>query len=219
MELTKTICENEKLIYKLANYFPYYADKEDLIQAGFKGMIDAYYKFDETKGTKFTTYAYAYILGEMREVIRKDKKVKISKEINTLKNKIEKAREKLTQSLMREPTNSELSAYLEVPLLELEEILNSNVVVNSIDSNIGDTNMLLEEIIKAPEMDIDALILLKTELENLEEPERTIMFERYYADMTQMEVANNLGLSQVDVSRREKKALTKIRRKLTFDHN
>ncbi len=219
MEFTKTIYDNEKLIYKLANYFPYYSDKEDLIQAGFKGMIDAYHNFDETKGAKFTTYAYTYILGEMREVVRKSQGVKISKEITTLKNKIDKARERLMQSLMREPTNMELSQYLGVSLGELEEILNAKVTVTSIDNNVGDTNMMLEEIIGAPETDIDSLILLKTELENLEEPERTIMFARYYEDMTQTEVANNLGLSQVDVSRREKKVLTKIRGKLTFNGN
>ena len=215
MELTNIITENENLIYKLASYFPYYADKEDLIQAGCKGMIDAYYKFDSSKGVKFTTYAYDYILGEMREVVRKDKTLKVSKEITTLKNKIERARELLSQSLMKEPTNLELSNYLEIPLKTLEDVLNSNTQVKRIDSNVGDTNMLLHEIIASPNVDVDTLIYLKSELENLEEPERSIMIQRYYEDMTQTEVAHQLGLSQVDVSRREKKVLTKIRGKLT----
>ncbi len=218
-ELTQIILDNEAFIYKIVNYFPYYPDKEDLFQAGCKGMIDAYFKYDPSRGVKFTTYAHDYILGEIKEVVRKEKCVKVSKNINKLKGKIEKAREMLAQKLMRMPTDTELSKYLEVPENYITEAINSNVYAKSIDSPVGDTTMMLNEIIGSPTVDIDSLIFLKTELENLDEPERTIMIKRYYEDMTQTEVAKITGLSQVDVSRREKKVLTKIRRELTFDNN
>ena len=215
-ELTELILENEKLIYKAVNHFPYYRDKEDLYQAGCKGMQDAYRTYDPNKGAKFTSHAYRYILGEMINVVNKDKCVKVSREVTRLNNQIEKAKSMLAQKLMREPTIQELSDYLEVPEYYLAEAINSNVTSQSIDATVGDTNMMLHEVISSKEIDIDTLLYLKTELESLNEPERTIMIQRYYEDMTQTEVANGLGLSQVDVSRREKKVLTKIRGKLTF---
>lgn len=215
-ELTELILENEKLIYKAVNRFPYYRDKEDLYQAGCKGMQDAYRTYDPNKGAKFTSHAYRYILGEMINVVNKDKCVKVSREVTRLNNQIEKAKSMLAQKLMREPTITELSNYLEVPEYYLIEAMNSNVTAQSIDSMVGDTNMMLHEVISSKEIDVDTLLYLKTELESLNEPERTIMIQRYYEDMTQTEVANGLGLSQVDVSRREKKVLTKIRQQLTF---
>ncbi len=218
-DIAQIIIENEKLIYKLSSYFPYYQDKDDLYQAGCKGMIEAYNNFDASRDVKFISYAYSYILGEMKKVVREDKSIKISRDVNNLSNKIEKAKSLLSQSLMREPTIQELSDYLEIPEYYVVEALNSKVSLKSIDSNVGDTNMMFHEIISSPNADIDDLIFLKTELENLEEPERSIMISRYYEDMTQTEVASNLGLSQVDVSRREKKVLTKIRRELTFTND
>jgi len=213
------IVENENLIYKLCSYFPYYQDKEDLYQAGCKGMIEAYKNFDASKGVKFTSYAYSYILGEMKKVVREDKSIKISRDINVLSNKIEQAKSLLSQTLMHEPTVQELSDYLEIPEYYIVEALNSKVSLKRIDSNVGDTNMMLHEIISSPNADIDDLIFLKTELESLGEPERSIMISRYYEDMTQTEIANRLGLSQVDVSRREKKVLTKLRHGLTLNNN
>ena len=219
MDLTELILENERLIYKLANNFPYYRDKEDLFQAGCKGIIEAYKNFDPSKGTKFTSYAYNYILGEMKELVRKDKSLKVSKEINTLNHKIERAKEILTQKLMHVPSDEYLSEYLGITLEELNLVRNSQNTVQSIDSNVGDTNIMLHEIIGSPNIDIDTLIYLKTELENLEEPERSIMIGRYYEDMTQSELSEAIGLSQAKISRKEQKVLTKIRGKLTFNHN
>ncbi|MCI9084138.1 MAG: sigma-70 family RNA polymerase sigma factor [Bacilli bacterium] len=218
-ELTELILENEKLIYKAVNRFPYYRDKEDLYQAGCKGMQDAYRTYDPNKGAKFTSHAYRYILGEMMNVVNKDRCVKVSREVTRLNNQIEKAKSMLAQKLMRQPTITELSDYLEVPEYYLIEAMNSNVTAQSIDSMVGDTNMMLHEVISSKEIDVDTLLYLKTELESLNEPERTIMIQRYYEDMTQTEVANSLGLSQVDVSRREKKVLTKIRSGLTSKTN
>ncbi len=217
-EITSVILENEGLIYKIASYFPY-QDKDDLYQAGCKGILLAYQNYDVNRGVKFTSYAYSYILGEMKNVVRENKSLKVGREINKLSNQIERAKAILEQILMHEPSPSEISEYLEIPESLVVEALNSKVSVQSIDSTFGDTNMMLHEIISSPSVDTDTLLFLKTELENLGEPERTIMIERYYEDMTQSEIAKGLGLSQVDVSRREKKVLSKIRSKLTLDNN
>ena len=90
-EITNLIMNNERLIYSIANYFKNYQSKEDLYQAGCLGLITAYKKYDPNMHCKFTTYAYPYILGEMRKLVREDKGLKISREITKLNLKIEKA--------------------------------------------------------------------------------------------------------------------------------
>ena len=127
------------------------------------------------------------------------------------KNKIERAKMYMTQELMREPSNEELSNYLNIPLENLNMLLNYNGDGFSLDETYLD-NLSLYDVISSKEVDYNTLVFLKQEIENLEEPERTIMYERYFEDMTQSEIANNLGLSQVDVSRREKKVLVKLRK-------
>lgn len=209
-ELSNIIIENKNLIYKMINFFPEYQDKEDLFQAGCKGMIEAYQKYNPDKA-KFTTYAYPYILGEMRKVVRESKGIKISKDIITLKNKINNLKEKLFQKMHRQPTTQELSEYLQIPEYYIIEALNSDINIKSLEENIYDSNMIFEEVISDKNTDIDTLLYLKSELEALEEPEKTIMIERYYNDLTQTQTADLLGLSQVEVSRKEKKVLTKLR--------
>ena len=109
--MEEIILENKNLIYSITRYFEKYANKEDLFQAGCIGMIMAYNHYDESMNVKFTTYAYPYILGEMKKLVREDKSIKISRNIQMLNLKIEKARVILTQKLMREPSINELSDF------------------------------------------------------------------------------------------------------------
>ena len=102
--LTNLIIENQNLIYKISMLFTNYSNKEDLFQVGCIGLINAYKKYDESFNTKFTTYAYPFILGEMNNYVKKDKGIKISREISKLNSMIERASILLTQRLMREPT-------------------------------------------------------------------------------------------------------------------
>lgn len=208
-EITKILVENENLIYSVASKFTKYKDKEDLFQAGCIGMMEAYKNFDKTKGTKFTTYAYPYIFGEINKYVREDHTIKLSKDMQKLKSKIEKARNILSQKLMHTPSGKELSDYLEIDEQTISSLLNYNDPY-SIDKEIDETSM--HEVIPDKIVDYDTLIALKTEIEYLEEPERTIMIERYYNDITQTELSKRLGLSQVDISRREKKVLTKLKK-------
>ncbi len=203
------ILENEKLIYKAASYFKNYSNIDDLYQAGCMGIIKGYKNYDESKNTKFSTYIYSYILGEMKKLVREDKQVKISRDLISLRSKIIKANDFLEQNLMRNPSIYELCDYLDIEEKDLAEAINADGYSESLDNDINDFS--LYDVIENKNINYDDLLYLKMEIENLEEPERTIMINRYFEDQTQSEVASNIGLTQVDVSRREKKVLTKIK--------
>ncbi|MBE6150152.1 MAG: sigma-70 family RNA polymerase sigma factor [Firmicutes bacterium] len=214
------ILENKNLIYSMTRYFEKYCNKEDLFQAGCIGMIIAYKNFDESMGVKFTTYAYPYILGEMKKVIRESRSVKVSRNIQLLSLKIEKAKILLTQKLMREPTNIEISNYLEIPIDVINEAINSNMIVYSIDEPINKEGKIvtLQDMLGNNKIDnIDDLILLKDELSKLSEFEKKLIQTRYENDLTQQETAEILGISQVQVSRKEQKILLKLKDKLTVN--
>ncbi len=208
--IDEIIMENKNLIYDIVNNYPSYKSKEDLFQAGCIGIIEAYKNFDSNRGCKFTSYAYPYIYGEINKCVKDDHNIKMGRSMSSLKSKIEKARCHLTQYLMHEPSLKELSDFLEMDEYSVGQVLNYSDTY-SIDEVVCD-DLSLHEVIGDKELDLDSLLYLKSIIENLEEPERTIMFKRYYEDQTQTEVASLTGLSQVDVSRREKKVLSKIRK-------
>ena len=218
-ELTNLIVDNQNLIHSMTHYFEGYNSKEDLFQVGAIGLINAYKRYNANMGVKFTTYAYPYMLGEMRKYVREDKGIKISRDITKLNLHIEKASILLSQKLMREPTISELSRYLEIPEIYLVESMKAINVLQSIDepinNNEGKEMTLHETIGNSNEIDLNNLILLRDELNSLTPFERSIIETRYMRDLTQTEVAKILGMSQVQVSRKEQKVLTKLRGKLT----
>ena len=207
--VTKIILENSNLIYSIASKFS--GDMDDLFQNGCIGMIEAYNKFDPTRGVKFTTFAYPYILGRISECARENHMIKLSKDMMRAKRKVEKVKLYLTQELMREPTNEELCEYLNIPISNLEMLLNCKVDGFSLDETYVD-DLSLYDVIAKEEADYNTIVFIKEAIDSLQEPERTIMYERYFADKTQSEIAKSLGLTQVDVSRRENKVLTKFRK-------
>ena len=213
--MEELIFENKNLIYSITRYFEKYSNKEDLFQAGCIGMIMAYKNYDPDMNVKFTTYAYPYILGEMKKLVREDKSIKISRNIQLLNLKIEKANILLTQKLMRTPTILELSDYLEIPTYMIEEAINSNKPIYSIDEPLNDEgkDITLQDTIGKTD-DIDDLLLLKEELSKLNPFEQELINKRYMYDLTQQQTANELGISQVQVSRGEQKILTKLKSKL-----
>lgn len=209
-EITDIIMDNEGFIYSIANKFSHYKSREDLFQAGCIGMIKAYNNFDPSKEVKFTSYAYQYVYGEMRDLVYKDHNVRLNSDLMRLKTKVEKTKEILTQSLKKTPTSKELSDYLEIDYKVIDQILNYSDSY-SIDEIVKD-DLSLHEIIPDKMSDMDMLVSLKWEIEKLKEPDKSIMQKKFFEDLTQSQIASNLGLSQVDVSRREKKILTKIRK-------
>lgn len=210
-ELTLLIMNNQGLIYKAMSYFKNYQNKEDLYQVGCIGFIKAYHNYQDDKGCKFSTYAFDYILGEMKKLVREDKSLKISYKITKLNLKIEKAYVLLAQQLMREPSISEVSAYLEIPEYYVSEAINSMYSVKSIDEPINDDGRetTLQEMIGYSD-NIDDLITLRDNLSKLTEEEKNIINNRYMNDLTQSETSALMGISQVQVSRKEKKILEKL---------
>lgn len=213
--MEELILENKNLIYSITRYFEKYSNKEDLFQAGCIGMIMAYKNYNPDLNVKFTTYAYPYILGEMKKLVREDKSIKISRNIQMLNLKIEKANILLTQKLMRKPTTLELADFLEIPIYMIEEAINSTKPIYSIDEPLNDEgkDITLQDTIGKTD-DIDDLLLLKEELAKLNPFEQQLINKRYIDDLTQQQTAYELGISQVQVSRGEQKILTKLKSKL-----
>lgn len=200
--MEELILEYEKLIYAVMRYFKNYQSKEDLFQVGCIGLINAYNNYNPSTNVKFSTYAYSYILGEMKKLVREDKGIKISRNITKLYSQIEKANMYLTQKLMRTPTLTEISTFLEIDEYLLIEALNSTNILLDIDEIQINNN--------TNEYDL----YLKEELNKLNSEELDLINKRYNLDMTQSEIANTLGLSQVQVSRKEHKVLEKLKKQL-----
>lgn len=214
--LSDLIDQNKNLIYKITTLFNN-CNKEDLFQVGCIGLINAYKKYDESYNTKFSTYAYPYILGEISSYVKRDKGIKVSREISKLNSMIERAGILLTQKLMREPSISELANYLEIDESLVIDALKARYPIMSTDSVINDDGReitLLDTIPDINGMDMNTLVALKEELLKLDSFERELINERYVQNLTQSEVASNLGISQVQVSRKEQKVLSKMRSNL-----
>lgn len=208
MNYEKVVKDNERLIWKIASMF-YGVDKEDLFQAGIVGLLKALKKYKDNGITKFSTYAHDYIFGEMY-LLANNKNIKISKDILKLYKKIENTRFILAQKLNKIPSNLELSEFLGLSLSDIEMAVNSANIILSLDSKEDDEKCLYENI-KAKEEDIDTKILLDESFSVLSNSEKDIIESRYFEDLTQQEVARKLNMTQVMVSRYEKKGINKLR--------
>ncbi|MBR1377259.1 MAG: sigma-70 family RNA polymerase sigma factor [Bacilli bacterium] len=208
------ILENKNLIYSIANIYKGYANIEDLYQAGCIGLIDAYNHYDSSKNTKFSSFAYIYILGEISKCVREDKSITISKEISSRSSKIEKVKGVLAQELGRYPTDEEVANYLDISIEDYNEAVNSTYCVDSLDNAISDDgNLDLYNVIGAT-MDIDSMIDLQMALDELDPVDRRIILAHYMYDLTQTEIAKQVGMNQVAVSRHEQKVISKLRQNL-----
>ena len=209
------VVDNEKLVYSIINKFRGYFDMDDLYQVGMIGLINASKNFNKNEGVKFSTYAYTYVFGEVNKYIRENNNIKIGKDAIRLKKSIEKAKDIMRQKLFREPTTLEVSLFLDMPLEKVIEIESIKQETKSLDY-IGeeDSNSLYNKV-SFENKEIDPEILdLKTELENLDNDEKKLIYSRYYLDMTQQETSKELGMSQVQVYRKEAKIFKKLKSRL-----
>lgn len=200
--------DNEKLIYKLASKF-YGVDKNDLYQAGVLGLLKALKKYKNDGTTKFSSYAYDYIFGEMY-LLSTNKNIKISKDILRLYKRICETKYKIAQKLNRIPTNLEISEILGLDINDVNLCMSCGESILSLDSNNEEESNLYDTI-KGKDEDIDMKILIKDSLEVLNRDEKEIIKSRYFEDLTQSEVARKLNMTQVMVSRYEKKGINKLR--------
>lgn len=202
----------EGLVYGIIQRYTKYFEKDDLYQVGMIGLINAYHNFDSTQGTKFSTYAYYYVLGEVRKYVRESGLVKVSSDLVKLNQCIEKTSEQMSQRLGREPTTTELSLFLEIDEEKIEEARVAALDVRSLDYSVDEELPEFYNSVAAYDRETSPEILdLRRELSRLSDEEKNLIVARYYEDMTQSEASRELGISQVQVSRKEGKILEKLR--------
>ena len=193
-------------------------DAEDLFQIGSIGLLKAIDKFDLSYEVKFSTYAVPMISGEIKRFLRDDGMIKVSRSLKELSYKIFQAREALTASLGREPTLEELAVTMDVDKEEIVQAMEAGGEVESLYKPIhqkeGNEIRLvdkLEEKERKEEKILDHMLLAQL-LETLDKEERQLIYLRYFADDTQSQVGKKLGISQVQVSRMEKRIIENLRR-------
>lgn len=218
-EMNEIIKENSNLIYSICKKYKDYADIEDLYQEGTKAIIKAIKTYDPSLGSKFSTYAYSFILGEISDFVRKNKALKLSKDMIRLGRKINEYNQKHYEVRGYYPTVGDIASILEISEAKVIEILDmlSNKKVRSLDEEINskDKEMTLLDVTAKKEMiDNDMMLDLKEAFSYLSDEEKKLVINRYYNNLTQSEVASLMGVNQVYVSRLEKKALTKMKSRM-----
>ena len=206
--------ENAGLIWSVARrFFGRGVESDDLYQLGCVGFLKAIAGFDPAFGTQFSTYAVPKIAGEIRRFLRDDGSVKVSRTLKERSAQIKMARQQLSTDLGREPTLLELSEMLELTPEEIATAENATAAAESIQRTTGEDGFSLEDVLTEGNQEEQVLerIALRQAIAQLPERERTVIDLRYYHGLTQDRAAKILGISQVQVSRIEKKALTALR--------
>ncbi|MBT2754847.1 RNA polymerase sporulation sigma factor SigF [Mesobacillus foraminis] len=193
-------------------------EPDDLFQIGSIGLLKSVDKFDLSYDVKFSTYAVPMIIGEIQRFIRDDGTVKVSRSLKEMANKIRKAKDELSKTLGRIPTVNELAESLQLSpeeiILAQEASRTPSSIHETVYENDGDPITLLDQIDNGEEGRWFDKIALKEAIRELDERERLIVYLRYYKDQTQSEVAERLGISQVQVSRLEKKILQQMKTRM-----
>ena len=222
-DMTKLIEDNNGLIWSIVRRFSGRGyDREDLYQIGSIGFIKAIQRFDTNFEVRLSTYAVPYILGEIKRYIRDDGPIKISRSIKELNVKIIELQKEYFNKHGKEITLEGISKELRISKEEITMALDSTRPVDSIenakytDSKTDKTVSILEQIStgRDEQTEITNKIAIKNLISELDEKEREIIMLRYYKQKTQMQVSKILGITQVQVSRIERKVLDKMRKKL-----
>ena len=207
---------NIGLVHSCANKFRGRGiDYEDLFQAGCMGLVKAVDAFDETRGVRLSTYAVPVILGEIRRLFRDGGTVKVSRSLKELSLRLSREKEYLSVSLGREPTIAELAEHSGVPEEQVVEALTAMLPTVSLTSTDEEGTVQLDIPTDSVEEEIGETLSLKEVIDMLEPGDKQLITLRYFGGKTQMETAQMLGMTQVQVSRREKKILVMLRDKLT----
>lgn len=210
------LLENDKLIWSIVRrYMGRGAESEDLFQLGCIGFLKAVEGFDPAYGTQFSTYAVPKIAGEIRRFLRDDGTVKVSRTLKEQALRIRIARESLSLRLGREPALSELERETGIPAEEIAAAELAAGPVTSLQSETVD-GLTLESVLgdEGIEGDIVESLALRQAISQLGERERTVILLRFYRGYTQDQTAHVLGVSQVQISRIQKKAVEQLRKKL-----
>lgn len=209
---------NLKLVLSILKKYNNRTDNmDDLFQVGCIGLIKAIDNFDLSFDVKFSTYAVPMILGEIRRYLRDNSSVRISRGIKDIAYKALKVKEELTNKYGKEPTVKMISEALELDEIEVVNALNSMrdtlSMFDPIYSDGGDTIYLCDQLEdKKNNYDNDIRISLKDAINKLKEKEKYIILERYITGKTQLELAEEIGISQAQISRLEKSGIENIKK-------
>ena len=208
---------NSGLIWSIAKrYFGCGVEGDDLYQLGCLGFLKAVQSFSAEYGTRFSTYAVPKISGEIRRFLRDDRAVKVSRSLKERAQTVRMARKALEQRLGREPVLSELSRETGFTPEEIAEAETATAAAASLQQENGEDGPTLEELLSDPEQEermIESLALREA-IRDLPQQERMVIAFRYYRGMTQTQTAELMGVSQVQVSRLERRAVEALRKSL-----
>lgn len=215
-EKEEFIKKNLGLVHSCANRFRgRFIEYDDLFSAGCVGLLKAIEGFDESRGIMFSTYAVPAILGEMKRLFRDGGALKVSRSLKDLSMKVVRERERYMKEHSREPTLTELAEILEVSVESVVEALNVSVPPMSLTIQDDEGETQLDVPVDIIDDRIADRISLDEVIKTLDENDQKLIYLRYYQNKTQSETAAVLGMTQVQVSRREKKLLQKLRIKLS----
>ena len=205
--------ENLGLVHLCANRFRNRGI--ELYSAGCIGLLKAIKVFDETRGVKFSTYAVPMILGEIKRLFRDGGTVRVSRGLKELYIKVNREREVYLSKYGKEPTITELAETLNVDEYNISLAMSSSLPPISLTETDEDGGGQLDIPTASPDTEIGNTIALNQILNSLEEKDRNMIILRYYKNMTQSQTAEVLGMTQVQVSRREKKILAHMKEELS----
>ena len=215
----QVVKDNLGLVWSIVHRFKNsYYDKEDLFQIGCIGLMKAINHFDPTYQVQFSTYAVPIIMGEIKRYFRDDGTIKVSRSLKELNIKVTKAKEILQAKQGEEPTVEDIAKYLQVDVQDVVEAIDASYYPTSLNEPIyeKDGSMISMEdriVDKGHDMWFEK-IALEMEMQKLDDKEKMILYMRYQLDYNQDAIAKRLGISQVQVSRLEKKIVTKLRTRL-----
>lgn len=206
------IVSYERLVLSIVNKYASNYNREDLYQVGMKKLNEIAPNFDPDLGVKFSTYAYRHILGEILKYIREDKNVHISRDVITLSRKIQIAKEEFYKNFGYMPSTLELSNILEIEENKIINALNINQNTESLDMPCSDDEniTLVDKISNEEKISKEDLISLKDALSQLNIDDRNLIYQRYFEDKTQTQIAKEMNISQVKVYRMERKILDEL---------
>ena len=207
--------ENLGLVHLCANRFRGRGiEYDDLYSAGCIGLLKAAEAFDCERGVKFSTYAVPVILGEIKRLFRDGGTVKVSRSLKELSLKAVRVRDEMSKELGRDPTLSELGKKLDTDECAIAEALSVSLPPVSLTDSSEEGGGQIDVAAPSPDIEIGDTVALRQVLEMMEPKDRELIFLRYYKNFTQSAAAQKLGMTQVQVSRREKKLLTFMREQL-----
>ncbi len=204
--------QNLGLVHLCANRFRGRGiEYEDMYSAGCIGLIKAAKAFDETRGVKFSTYAVPVILGEIKRLFRDGGTIKVSRSLKELSLKAVRLTEKITKETGKEPTVLELAEKLSTTPEMISEALCVSVPPVSLTAFYDDNRLEFDIPVPSPDEEIGDFVSLSQVMSELSPDDRKLIYMRYFQNKTQSDTAKKLGMTQVQVSRREKKLLGQMR--------